>query len=108
MPQHATRTSFQPGWKGGPGRPRKDVAVPTANAVCKLARSFSQEALETLVKMMRNAELPGNVRIKAAEAVLNRGIGLPAVAELRAIEQHLAEQAIDVTPAAETPSAAGS
>jgi endonuclease III len=84
-----------------------------------LARSFSQEALETLVEMMRNAELPGNVRIKACEAVLNRGIGLPAVAidvtvqrvlakklcectieGLRAIEQHLAEQAIDVTPAA--------
>jgi hypothetical protein len=76
-----------------------------------LARSFSQEALETLVKMMRNAELPGNVRIKACEAVLNRGIGLPAVAidvtaqrvlakklcectieELRAIEQHLASR----------------
>jgi hypothetical protein len=119
MPSHATRTSFQPGWRGGPGRPRKDVAVPTANAVCKLARSFSQEALETLVEMMRNAELPGNVRIKACEAVLNRGIGLPAVAvdvtvqglvakklvelnvdELRAIEAHLAGQAIDVTPAA--------
>jgi hypothetical protein len=45
-----------------------------------LARSFSQEGWETLVKMMRNAGLPGNVRIKAYEAVLNRGIGLPAVA----------------------------
>jgi hypothetical protein len=95
------RTSFQPGWKGGPGRPRQDVAVPTANAVAKLARSFSQEALETLVKMMRNAELP--VRIKACEAVLNRGISLPAVAidELRAIEAHLAEHAIDLTPGAD-------
>jgi endonuclease III len=79
--------------------------------------------LETLVKMMRNAKLPGVVRIKAAEAVLNRGIGLPAVAvdvtvqrvlakklcgctieELRAIEQHLADQAIDVRPAADIPS----
>jgi len=40
--------------------------VPTANEVCKLARSFSQEALETLVKMMRNAKLRGAVRIKAA------------------------------------------
>jgi endonuclease III len=118
-----TATSFQIGNRGGPGRPRRDVAVPTANEVCKLARSFSQEAVETLVEMMRNAELPGAVRIKAAEAVLNRGIGLPAVAidvtvrrvlakklcectieELRAIEQHLAEQAIDVTPAADIPS----
>jgi hypothetical protein len=86
--------------------------------------SFTQEALETLVEMMRNAELPGNVRIKAAEAVLNRGIGLPAqpvdvtvqrvlakklcectIEELRAIEQHLAEEAIDVTPEADTVSA---
>jgi endonuclease III len=127
VPRHVTSTSFQIGNRGGPGRPRRDVAVATANEVCKLARSFSQEALETLVKMMRNAKLSGAVRIKAAEAVLNRGIGLPAVAidvtvqrvlakklcectidELRAIEQHLAEQAIDVTPAAETPSAAGS
>jgi endonuclease III len=115
-----TSASFQIGNRGGPGRPRRDVAVPTANEVCKLARSFSQEALETLVKMMRNAKLPGAVRIKAAEAVLNRGIGLPAVAvdvtvqrlvakklvelnvdELRAIETRLAEQAIDVTPVAE-------
>jgi hypothetical protein len=112
-----TPTSFQIGNRGGPGRPRRNVAVPTANEVCKLARSFSQEALETLVKMMRNAKLPGAVRIKAAEAVLNRGIGLPAVGidvtvqrvlakklcectieELRAIEQHLVEQAIDITP----------
>jgi hypothetical protein len=108
-----TSTSFQIGNRGGPGRPRRDVAVPTANEVCKLARSFNREALETLV--------PGAVRIKAAEAVLNRGIGLPAVAvdvtvqrvlakklcectieELRAIEEQLAAQAIDVTPTPET------
>jgi hypothetical protein len=59
VPRHATSTSFQIGNRGGPGRPRRDVAVATANEVCKLARSFSQEALETLVKMMRNAKLPG-------------------------------------------------
>jgi endonuclease III len=121
MPQHATRTSFGPGNRTsvGYGRPKHDVAVPTANMVAKLARSFGPEAIETLVKLMRDSEAPGAVRIRAAEAVLNRGIGLPAVAidvtvqrvlakklcectieELRAIEQHLAEQAIDVTPAA--------
>jgi hypothetical protein len=80
MPSHATRTSFQPGWKGGPGRPRNDVAVPTANAVQRLARSFSEEALRTLVELMRTPEVHGNVRIKAAEAVLNRSLGLPTVA----------------------------
>jgi hypothetical protein len=66
---------------------------------------------------MRDSEAPGAVRIRAAEAVLNRGIGLPAqpvdatisrvlakklcecmIEELRAIEAHLAEHATDVTP----------
>jgi hypothetical protein len=117
VPKHATSTSFQPGHKGGPGRPRRDVAVPTANAVQLLARSFSEEALRTLVKLMRNATLHGNVRIKACEAILNRAIGLPAVAvdvtiqrlvakklielsvdEIRALEAHLANVAIDITP----------
>jgi hypothetical protein len=83
--------------ESGPGRPRKDVAVPTANAVCKLARSFSQEALETLVEMMRNAELPGNVRIKACEAVLNRGIGLPAVAVDVTVQRVLAKKLCECT-----------
>jgi endonuclease III len=100
--------------------------VPTAHAVSKIARSFSEEALRTLVSIMRDAELPGVVRLKAAEAVPNRGLGLPAVAvditiqrlmakrlvelsvdELRQLEQHLAEQAIDITPSAETASATG-
>jgi hypothetical protein len=78
VPRPATETSFQVGWKGGPGRPRRDVAVPTANAVAKVARSFSLEALETLVRLMRDAELPGVVRLKAATAVLDRGLGLPS------------------------------
>jgi hypothetical protein len=79
MPQHATRTSFGPGNRVavGHGRPRKDVAVPTANAVIKLARSFSEEALRTLVGIMRDRKVPGAVRIKACEAVLHRGVGLP-------------------------------
>jgi hypothetical protein len=73
---------------------------------------------------MRNPDAHDNARIKPAEAVLNRGIGLPAVAidvtvqhvlakklcectidEPQAIEQHLAQQATDVAPETETPSA---
>jgi hypothetical protein len=122
VPSHATKTSFQPGNRGGPGRPRRDVAVPTANAVQRLARSFSEDALRILVGLMYDPDVHGNVRIKAAEAVLNRGLGLPTVAlditvqkllarrlvelnvdELRAIEGHL--QAIDITPEAEQVSA---
>jgi hypothetical protein len=108
VPQHATTTSFQPGHRGGPGRPPRDVAVPTAHAVRRLARSFSEEALKTLLELMRNPKVHGNVRIKAAQSVLDRGLGLPTqpidvvvsrvlakklcectIDELRAIEQHL-------------------
>jgi hypothetical protein len=103
------------------------VQVPTANAVQKLARSFSEEALRTLVAIMRNAEIHGNVRIKACEAIMNRGLGLPTVAlditvqkllarrlielnvdELRQVEAALGEPAIDVTPETETASASDS
>jgi hypothetical protein len=72
--------SFQLGDRAavGYGRPRRDVAVPTANAVTKLARSFAPEALKTLLKLMCDRKAPSAGRIRAAEAVLNRGIGLPA------------------------------
>jgi hypothetical protein len=51
--------------------------VPAANAVAKLARSFGPEALATLVKIMRDSEAPGAVRIRAVEALLTGGFGLP-------------------------------
>jgi hypothetical protein len=77
-----------------------------------IARSFSEEALRTLVEIMRNPKLPGLTRLRAAEAVLTRGVGLPVqvsrvlakrlaacpIDELWAIEQHLANATIDVTP----------
>jgi hypothetical protein len=113
MPSHATTTSFQVGWKGGPGRPRRDVAVTTARDVQLVARSFSLEALRTLVSVMRNPKVPALTRVKAAEALLTRGVGLPvqpidvvvsrvlakrlaerSLDELRALEQHLANAAI--------------
>jgi endonuclease III len=66
-----------------------------------------------LLELIRNREL----RIKAAQAVLDGGLGLPtqpvdvyvsralakrlvecSAEELRAIEAHLAESAIDITP----------
>jgi hypothetical protein len=83
--------------------------VRTANAVCKLARSVSQEALEILVKMMRNAELPGNRAAQprhrlagvaidvTVQRVLAKKLCACTIDELREIEQHLAEQVINVT-----------
>jgi hypothetical protein len=121
MPKHATSASFQPGHKGGPGRPRRDVAVATAHEITKLARSFGEKALRRLVAIMEEDDVPAMVRVKAADAVLNRGIGLPyqpvdvtvqrvlakklcecTIDELRQLETHLAEHAIDVTPLSET------
>jgi hypothetical protein len=85
-----------------------------------VARSFSLAALKTLVEVMNNREVPALTRVKAAEAVLTRGVGLPvqpidvvvsrvlakkltecSIDELRALEAHL----IDVTPSAEISSA---
>jgi hypothetical protein len=88
---------IQPGWKGGQGRPRKDVAVPTANAVAKLARSRSEEALRTLVTIMREKKAPGNVRIKACEAVLHRGIGLPTQPVDITVQRLLAKRLVDLS-----------
>jgi hypothetical protein len=126
VPSHATKTSFQPGNRGGPGRPRRDVAAPTANAVQRLARSFSEDALRILVGLMYDPDVHGNVRIKAAEAILNRAIGLPSqsmdvtiqrliakklvelnIDELRQVEAALGELAIDITPTADTMSSEG-
>jgi hypothetical protein len=99
MPYHATPASFQPGWKGGPGRPRRDVAVATARDVQRIARSFSEEALKTLVAVMRNPKVPALTRVKAAEAVLNRGVGLPTqpidVVVSRVLAKRLVECSID-------------
>jgi hypothetical protein len=80
-----------------------------------LARSFNQEALKMLVEMMRDRELHAHVRIKAAQAVLDRGLGLPtqpvdvmvsrvlakrlcecSIAELRSLEQYLAANTLDI------------
>jgi hypothetical protein len=61
--------------KRGPRPCATRCSSATANAVARVARSFSEEALKTLIKIMRDGDAPGAVRIKACEAVLNRGIG---------------------------------
>ncbi len=62
---------WQPGQSGNPkGRPSIKGEVET------LARSYTGEALETLADLMRNGA-SDNTRMAAANALLNRGWGLP-------------------------------
>ena len=54
------------------GRPKDE------HNIAALARSYSMEAIETLVELMRNAR-DDRVRGTAAQALLDRGFGKPKV-----------------------------
>ena len=73
---HKNRTrdgKFLSGHSGNPsGRPKDE------HQVAELARSYSAEAIETLVDLMRNAK-EDRVRGNAAQALLDRGWGKPKV-----------------------------
>jgi len=67
------------GLREGAGRPLG--AVNKASAECKarlsdVAKSFSQEAVEALVDVMRNSH-SDSAKIAAATAILDRGYGKP-------------------------------
>jgi hypothetical protein len=64
---------FAPGSSGNPGGRPKDEA-----RVAELARSYTNEAIETLVDLMRNGR-DERVRGTAAQALLDRGWGKPKV-----------------------------
>jgi hypothetical protein len=67
----ARKGAWQPGQSGNPkGRPSIKGEVET------LARTYTVEAIETLADLMRNGA-SDNVRMSAANALLNRGWGLP-------------------------------
>ena len=64
---------FAPGSSGNPGGRPKDEA-----RVAELARSYTSEAVETLVHLMRHGK-DERVRGTAAQALLDRGWGKPKV-----------------------------
>ena len=69
----SNRGQFLPGTSGNPGgRPKDEVRV------AKLARSYTSEAIDTLVNLMRNGR-DERVRGTAAQALLDRGWGKPKV-----------------------------
>jgi len=62
---------FAPGSSGNPGGRPKDEA-----RVAELARSYTSEAIDTLVELMRYGK-DDRVRGTAAQALLDRGWGKP-------------------------------
>lgn len=64
---------FKPGQSGNPGgRPK------VAGEVVALARQHTQEAIDTLVSLMRNRKAPAQTRAYACTAIIDRGYGKPS------------------------------
>lgn len=61
---------FKKGQSGNPGgRPKTDVHIRD------LARAHTQEALETLVAVMRAADSPPTAKVAASSVIIDRGWG---------------------------------
>ena len=73
MQKRTKSGQFAPGSSGNPGGRPKDEA-----RVAELARSYTSEAIDTLVDLMRNGR-DERVRGTAAQALLDRGWGKPKV-----------------------------
>jgi hypothetical protein len=65
-------TSWRQGQSGNPsGRPK------VIGYIRDLAREHTEEAVDTLLDVMRNQDAPSAARVAAAEAMLSRGWGKP-------------------------------
>jgi hypothetical protein len=66
---------FVKGQSGNPGGRPKDLF-----GIRDLARSFSPDAIKTLVAIMKDKGAPEAARVSAATAILDRGYGKPVQA----------------------------
>lgn len=67
------------GKRAGAGRKKGSPNKATA-AIRDAAQEYTDEALATLVEVMKDAEQPGATRVGAANSILDRGHGKPAQA----------------------------
>jgi hypothetical protein len=64
------------GRREGAGRPKGSLNKATAD-IKAAAAVYSEGALETLAKIMKNEEAPAPARVAAANAILDRAHGKP-------------------------------
>lgn len=65
---------FKKGQSGNPsGRSR--YRTKDGRTLSELARDHTEEAVETLVEVMRNKDAPPSARVMASDKILNRGWG---------------------------------
>ena len=80
MNQEEIKMSKHGGFREGSGRPLGASSKATQEAkarISDIAKEYSQDAIETLVDVMRNGN-SDNARIAAATALLDRAYGKPS------------------------------
>ena len=67
-------TPFEKGKSGNPGGRPKVIGE-----VRELAREHTQDAIDTLARIMKSTKAPPAARVAAANSLLDRGYGKPAI-----------------------------